>query len=101
MRSFFSITLLLLAFLVAAAGAKKSKPPVKPVGLIPDYYKVTGTCKQAEKLVKQVVQEKVRNDSTLGAKLLRVHYHDCFVKVSTLFFFNLVFILQLFHICMH
>ncbi|KAG6431139.1 hypothetical protein SASPL_109214 [Salvia splendens] len=80
MRSFLSITLLLLAFLVAAAGAKKSKAPVKPVGLIPDYYKVTGTCRQAEQLVKQVVQEKVRNDSTLGAKLLRVHYHDCFVK---------------------
>ncbi|XP_042056440.1 peroxidase 24-like [Salvia splendens] len=80
MRSFLSITLLLLAFLVAAAGAKKSKAPIKPVGLIPNYYKVTGTCKQAEQLVRQVVREKVRNDPTLGAKLLRVHYHDCFVK---------------------
>ncbi|KAK3011367.1 hypothetical protein RJ639_012076 [Escallonia herrerae] len=38
------------------------------------------SCSQAEKLVRDITWSKARNDSTLGAKLLRVHYHDCFVK---------------------
>lgn len=80
MRSFLSLTLLLVSLVVVVA-AKKSKAPVKPVGLILDFYKVTRTCPQAEKIVKRIIREKVRNDRTLGAKLLRVHYHDCFVKV--------------------
>ncbi|XP_051127922.1 peroxidase 24 [Andrographis paniculata] len=47
-------------------------------GLRPNYYAANG-CPQAERLVRQVTWEKVRNDATLGAKLLRLHYHDCFV----------------------
>ncbi|XP_057771921.1 peroxidase 24-like [Salvia miltiorrhiza] len=78
-RYFLSITLLLV-FIAAAAAAKKSKPPVKPVSLIPNFYKVTRSCPQAEKLVKKLTEEKVQKDWTLSAKLLRVHYHDCFVR---------------------
>ncbi|KAK2992685.1 hypothetical protein RJ640_014935, partial [Escallonia rubra] len=38
------------------------------------------SCSQAEKLVRDITRNKTQTDSTLGAKLLRVHYHDCFVK---------------------
>lgn len=71
--------LLVFVSLMVVSGAGK-KGPVKPVGLIPNFYKTT-RCPQAEQLVKQITQEKTRKDPTLGAKLLRVHYHDCFVRV--------------------
>ncbi|XP_059628241.1 peroxidase 24-like [Cornus florida] len=37
-------------------------------------------CPQAEKLVRDITWSKVQNDPTLGAKLLRMHFHDCFVR---------------------
>ncbi|GFP81888.1 peroxidase 24 [Phtheirospermum japonicum] len=83
--------ILFLVFLVAVIGA--SRPHDKPnrghgkpdeahnirPGLRTDFYRTT-RCPQAEQLVRQVTWENARDDPTLGAKLLRVHYHDCFVK---------------------
>ncbi|KAK3039037.1 hypothetical protein RJ639_027522 [Escallonia herrerae] len=43
-----------------------------------NFYKKS--CSQAENLVRDITWSKAQTDSTLGAKLLRVHYHDCFVK---------------------
>ncbi|KAL3508035.1 hypothetical protein ACH5RR_033417 [Cinchona calisaya] len=53
-------------------------------GLRFNFYKFT-RCPQAEKLVRNITRSKVQNDPTLAAKLLRVHYHDCFVRVRPLF----------------
>ncbi|KAL0348748.1 UNVERIFIED_CONTAM: Peroxidase 24 [Sesamum angustifolium] len=62
--------ILLLVSIVAVAGAG---------GLTSNVYRTT-RCPQAERLVRRVTWEKARNDPTLGARLLRVHYHDCFVR---------------------
>ncbi|KAF8016958.1 hypothetical protein BT93_H2223 [Corymbia citriodora subsp. variegata] len=43
-----------------------------------NFYKKS--CPQAEKLVRDITWSKAQADPTLGAKLLRVHYHDCFVQ---------------------
>lgn len=85
-------SLLLALLLVSLVAAKKVKPPVKPAGLIPDFYKVTRSCPQAEQLVRQLTWDKVRKDSTLGAKILRVHYHDCFVRVCHINFVLYIYI---------
>lgn len=39
------------------------------------------TCPEAEDIVNEIVSEKVKANPSLAAKLLRVHYHDCFVRV--------------------
>lgn len=82
MKMRFSLTFTLLFMsLVAAASAQTGKAPAKPARLVTNFYKVTRICPKAESLVKQITEEKVGKDPTLAAKLLRVHYHDCFVRV--------------------
>ena len=49
------------------------------------------TCPEAEDIVNEIVSKKVKANPSLAAKLLRVHYHDCFVRVciaSKRFFFS-------------
>lgn len=48
-------------------------------GLRKNFYK--NSCPQAEKRVREIVWSKAQNNPSLGAKLLRMHYHDCFVRV--------------------
>lgn len=48
-------------------------------GLKMDYYEES--CPQVEGIVRNITWSKVANNSTLAAKLLRIHYHDCFVRV--------------------
>ncbi|PIN10143.1 Peroxidase [Handroanthus impetiginosus] len=73
MRFVLSVGFLLISLVVVVKAGSASD-------LIPNFYKITRNCPQAEKLVRQVTWAKVRKDPTLGAKLLRVHYHDCFVR---------------------
>lgn len=40
------------------------------------------TCPNAESIVQQVVQNRLRTDPSITAALLRMHFHDCFVRVS-------------------
>lgn len=46
--------------------------------LVKNFYE--NSCRGAETLVRDITYSKAKNDSSLGAKLLRVHYHDCFVR---------------------
>ena len=39
------------------------------------------SCPQAESIVKQVVQKRFNRDKSVTAALLRMHFHDCFVRV--------------------
>ena len=52
-------------------------------GLRKNFYK--NSCPKAEQLVRDITWRKAQSDDKLGAKLLRMHYHDCFVRVCRLF----------------
>lgn len=39
------------------------------------------TCPNAETIIRQVVQKRFNSDRSITAALLRMHFHDCFVKV--------------------
>ncbi|NP_001312424.1 peroxidase 24-like precursor [Nicotiana tabacum] len=71
--------LLLLSFLVflsivvcGVSGAGNNVPRK-------NFYKNT-RCPNAEQFVRDITWSKAKNDATLSAKLLRLHYHDCFVR---------------------
>lgn len=57
----------------ARAGLLESNP-----GLAYNFYQKT--CPNVDAIVRQVTWAQVAADSTLPARLLRLHFHDCFVK---------------------
>lgn len=40
------------------------------------------TCPKAVKIIKKTVDDAVANERRMGASLLRLHFHDCFVQAS-------------------
>jgi peroxidase len=58
--------------------APKSTPPAAPTLNYAHYYK---TCKGAENIVRDVVQEEIKRNPGIGAGLIRLFFHDCFVQV--------------------
>lgn len=50
------------------------------------------TCPNAEKIVQDFVSNHISNAPSLAAALLRMHFHDCFVRVnsSLLSFFSCI-----------
>lgn len=44
------------------------------------------TCPQTETIVRQAVQNQFNSDPSITAALLRMHFHDCFVRVSLLLY---------------
>ena len=48
--------------------------------LTPDYY--DKVCPQALPIIKSVVEQAIIRERRMGASLLRLHFHDCFVNVS-------------------
>jgi peroxidase len=53
--------------------------------LTSNFYKKS--CPNLENLVRHVVADAVRKEARMGASLLRLHFHDCFVNVSYILFF--------------
>ena len=51
-------------------------------GLSIKYY--DRVCPQALPTIKRVVEDAVAQERRMGASLLRLHFHDCFVNVSNL-----------------
>lgn len=47
-------------------------------GLSHDYY--AKSCPNLEAIIKPVVEEAVKKEARIAASLLRLHFHDCFVK---------------------
>jgi peroxidase len=58
----------------ARAGLLESNP-----GLAYNFYQ--SSCPSAESIVRSVTWAQVAADPALPARLLRLHFHDCFVKV--------------------
>lgn len=50
-------------------------------GLCPEYYRFT--CPQADEIVISVLKEAISKDPRMAASLLRLHFHDCFVQVTS------------------
>ncbi|KAF4369204.1 hypothetical protein F8388_023068 [Cannabis sativa] len=76
MGSFNSLDLIMIlivatAFLLGANGNK----------LTPLHY--SQTCPQALSIVKGEVAAAIESETRIGASLLRLHFHDCFVNVSS------------------
>jgi hypothetical protein len=68
---------LLLQFVVAIAISRSSCVVALDVG----YY--ASTCPGAEATVRQAMEQQFYNDNTIAPALIRMLFHDCFVRVRT------------------
>lgn len=50
--------------------------------LTPHFYKKV--CPRALPIIRSVVRRAIHRERRMGASLLRLHFHDCFVNVSSL-----------------
>lgn len=89
--AFFASLLLFSSLaLVSVSEAKDSAHLVK--GLSWSFYKKS--CPKAESIIRKQLRKVFKDDIGQAAGLLRLHFHDCFVQVTTFksFFFFLIFI---------
>jgi peroxidase len=49
-------------------------------GLFPQFY--DHSCPKAKEIVKSIVAQAVAKETRMAASLVRLHFHDCFVKVN-------------------
>lgn len=50
-------------------------------GLFPQFY--DHSCPKAKEIVQSIVAQAVAKETRMAASLVRLHFHDCFVKVNT------------------
>ncbi|XP_050231648.1 peroxidase 2-like [Mercurialis annua] len=74
MASCFSKLGLYALLIISVAVASSAYTPL----LSPDYYNTI--CPQALPTIKQIIDAVVYNEPRMGASLLRLHFHDCFVN---------------------
>lgn len=66
-----------------AKPARASKPVLHPADRLSlDYYHAS--CPQLEGIIQQKLQALVKKDNSLAASIIRLHFHDCFVRVISL-----------------
>lgn len=72
---------LLLFSVITVAIAEDNIPAylLPPAGLDHDYYKKS--CPDMEAIIQRKVKELLKDDYTYGAALLRLHFHDCAIRV--------------------
>lgn len=75
MEGGFSNKSLVLVFLLLALSVANT---VHGEGTRVGFYSIS--CPQAESIVRSTVESHVRSNPNLAAKLLRLHFHDCFVR---------------------
>lgn len=68
---------MLLLCAVLLAGAVRGHPWG---GLFPQFY--DHSCPKAKEIVRSVVAQAVARETRMAASLVRLHFHDCFVKVN-------------------
>jgi peroxidase len=49
-------------------------------GLFPQFY--DHSCPKAKEIAKSIVAQAVAKETRMAASLVRLHFHDCFVKVN-------------------
>lgn len=57
--------------------------------LCPDFYEKK--CPQALPTIRRVVEEALQQEKRMGASLLRLHFHDCFVHVCMIIYIYIYF----------
>ena len=71
------------ALLLALAGPAHGYAPSGGVALSSAFY--DESCASAYDVVRRVIQDARVSDPRIPASLIRLHFHDCFVNVSTQF----------------
>lgn len=74
-HAYFSVALMVFAALATTT-------TISAAVLRPNYYDYT--CPNALSTIRRVVEAAVQKERRMGASLLRLHFHDCFVNVSIL-----------------
>lgn len=73
----------LIVLALVLHGTKTLSEDVKPPPLVYGYYKEI--CPFAEEIIRRQVGIAVLKEPRMAASLLRLHFHDCFVLVISLF----------------
>ena len=56
--------------------------------LFPQFYDYS--CPNAQQIVKSIVVKAVAKEARMAASLIRLHFHDCFVKVAEEAYYHVV-----------
>jgi hypothetical protein len=75
-----SLLLLLAVGAVQAAAASAAVPPPQAQLQVSFYAR---SCPRAEAIVRRVVRRRAARDRSVLPALIRLHFHDCFVRVRT------------------